>query len=278
MARGGSRRPDTRGESRCPQLQLTPRNVNTPCDGVDLDATRRYHPTRRTDGHVEFPVGSLSFPVPASLPVTTGASGNGKVKFTFSLNGDTPTTCVYRGNGWNAYNFVKCKQAPLPSADRDDDDGDHDDGPGDPLPVAGTIVTADSFTLHINKGDKTAGTTTVHLHLDGPTEFIPPPQAPIANGQIFTNPNGSHATYSTRDGALLDTDNAFFQPLGTNGRACVSCHQPEDAMGISAVSRPDGASRTPAASSRSSGPSMARTTPPPMFRRWRVGETHTASS
>ena len=136
----------------------TPRNVNTPCDGVDMDATRRYNPMLRTDGQVEFPVGSLSFPVPASLPVTTGASGNGKVKFTFSLNGDTPTTCVYRGNGWNAYDFVKCKQAPVPFADRDDDDGDHDDGPGDPLPVAGTIVTANSFLLHVNKGDKTAGT------------------------------------------------------------------------------------------------------------------------
>jgi cytochrome c peroxidase len=214
---------------------LTPRNVNTPCDGVDLDATRRYNPTLRADGHVEFPVGSLSFPVPASLPVTTGASGNGKVKFTFSLSGDTPTTCVYRGDGWNTYNFVQCAQAPLPYGDRDDDDGDHDDGPGDPLPVAGTIVTADSFTLHINKGDKTAGTTTVHLHLDGPTEFIPAAQALIANAQIFANPNGSHATYSTRGGGLLDTDNAFFQPLGTNGRACVTCHQPEDAMGISAV-------------------------------------------
>ena len=217
------------------RTEATAPGVNTPCDGIDLDAIRRYKPKSRTDGHVEFPVGSLSFPVPASLPVTTGASGNGKTKFTFSLDGGTPTTCVYRGNGTNAYNFVKCKEAPLPYADPDDDDGDHDDGPGDPLPVAGTIVTADSFTLHINKGDKTAGTTTVHLHLDGPTEFIPPPQAPIANGQIFTNPNGSHSTYSTRDGAFLDTDNAFFQPLGTNGRACVSCHQVEDAMGLSAA-------------------------------------------
>ena len=101
--------------------------------------------------------------------------------------------------------------------------------------MAGTIVTADSFTLHVNKGDKAAGPTTVRLRLDGPSEFIPPPQGPIANGQIFTNPNGSHSTYSTRDGAFLDTDNAFFQPLGTNGRACVSCHQVEDAMGLSAA-------------------------------------------
>ncbi len=50
-------------------------------------------------------------------------------------------------------------------------------------------------------------------------------------GQIFTNPNGSHSTYSTRDGAFLDTANAFFQPLGTNDRACASCHQVEDAHG-----------------------------------------------
>ena len=149
-----------------------------------------------------------------------------------------PIRCVYRGNGANAYDFVKCKKAPHPYPDPDDDDGDHDDGPGDPLPVAGTIVTADTFTLHVNKGDKTAGTTTVHLHLDGPTEFVPPPQAAIANGAIFTNPNGSHSTHSTRDGALLDTANAFFQPLGTNGRACVSCHQVEDAMGLSAAKRP----------------------------------------
>ncbi len=241
------------------RTEATARRVNTPCDGIDVDATRRYKPTRRTDAHVEFPLGSLTFAVPGSIPVTTGASGNGKVKFTFNLNDGTPTTCVYRGNGTNAYNFVKCKEAPLPHADPDDDDGDHDDGPSDPLPVAGTIVTADSFTLHINKGDRRAGTTTVHLHLDGPviddgnhctndscdpgtgvvhvpvTEFVPPPQAAIANGQIFSNPNGSHSTYSTRDGAFLDTDNAFFRPLGTNGRACVSCHQVEDAMGLSAA-------------------------------------------
>ena len=163
------------------------RRVNTPCDGIDLDATRFYRPKSRTDGRVEFPVGSLRFPVPATLPVTTGASGNGKTKFTFSLNGGTPTTCVYRGNGTNAYDFVKCREAPLPNVDADDDDGDHEDGPGDPLPVAGTMVAADSFTLHVNKGDKTAGKTTVHLRLDGPTEFVPPPQAPIANGQVFTN-------------------------------------------------------------------------------------------
>ncbi len=208
----------------------------TPCDGIDLDAIRYYHPKSRTDGHVAFPAGSLSFAVPASLPVTTGASGNGKTKLTFSLDDGPAIRCVYRGNGANAYDFVKCKKAPHPYPDPDDDDGDHVDGSGDPLPVAGTLVTADTFILHVNKGDKTAGTTTVHLHLDGPTEFVPPAQAPIANGAIFTNPNGSHSTFSRRDGAFLDTANAFFQRLGTNGRACVSCHQVEDAMGLNAES------------------------------------------
>ena len=28
-------------------------------------------------------------------------------------------------------------------------------------------------------------------------------------------------------------DHPFFEPLGTNGRACVSCHQPSDAMSLS---------------------------------------------
>jgi hypothetical protein len=153
-----------------------------------------------------------------------------------SLNGGMPTTCVDRGDGGNAFTFGKCRQAPLAYPDPDDDDeGEQDEGPRDPLPAAGSIVTADSFLLHVNRGDRRAGTTTVHLRLDGPTEFSLPSQAPIANGAIFANPNGSHATYSMRDGAFLDTNNAFFQPLGTNGRACVTCHQPEDAMGISAA-------------------------------------------
>ena len=214
---------------------VSAQGVNTPCDGIDLDAIRYYHPKSRTDGHVAFPAGSLTFAVPASLPVTTGTSGNGKTKLTFSLDDGPAIRCVYRGNGANAYDFVKCKKAPHPYPDPDDDDGDHGDGPGDPLPVAGTLVTADTFTLHVNKGEKTAGTTTVHLHLDGPTAFVPPPQGEVANGAIFTNPNGSHSTHSTRDGALLDTANAFFRPLGTNGRACATCHQVEDAMGLSAA-------------------------------------------
>ncbi|HEX7719040.1 MAG TPA: hypothetical protein VF389_04480, partial [Woeseiaceae bacterium] len=36
------------------------------------------------------------------------------------------------------------------------------------------------------------------------------------------------------DGAALDTrDHPFFAPLGPNGRACVTCHQPSDSMSLS---------------------------------------------
>ena len=47
----------------------------------------------------------------------------------------------------------------------------------------------------------------------------------------FTNPNGA-ARVVTVDGTAIDPNNPFFQSLGTNGRACVNCHQPSAAMTI----------------------------------------------
>src|SRR6185369_11174858 len=40
----------------------------------------------------------------------------------------------------------------------------------------------------------------------------------------FANPSGAAATFSTA--GKVDLTGPFFQSLGTNGRACVSCHQP----------------------------------------------------
>ncbi|MGP1609762.1 MAG: hypothetical protein ACTS5G_03565, partial [Burkholderiales bacterium] len=37
-------------------------------------------------------------------------------------------------------------------------------------------------------------------------------------------------------GAVDMTGHPFFEPIGTNGRACVTCHQPSDAMGLSLTS------------------------------------------
>ncbi len=76
--------------------------------------------------------------------------------------------------------------------------------------------------------------------------------APSASAQIHTGdhwwPEGSghrlpgSAAYSNESGELgilnasgdYDTaGHAFFEPIGTNGRACVTCHQPANAMSIS---------------------------------------------
>src|SRR5262245_8174401 len=42
--------------------------------------------------------------------------------------------------------------------------------------------------------------------------------------QPFVDPTGVVKTFSTS--GRVDTNNPFFQSLGTNGRACITCHQP----------------------------------------------------
>jgi cytochrome c peroxidase len=48
---------------------------------------------------------------------------------------------------------------------------------------------------------------------------------------LVTNGEGASATFTTAAGGVIDKSNAFFQPFG-NGRACSSCHQPEDGWSI----------------------------------------------
>jgi cytochrome c peroxidase len=50
------------------------------------------------------------------------------------------------------------------------------------------------------------------------------------NLQAFENASGQLQTFNAR--GALDLDNPFFLDLGTNGRACVTCHQPENAWTI----------------------------------------------
>lgn len=50
------------------------------------------------------------------------------------------------------------------------------------------------------------------------------------NLQDFPDPTGSVRTVSTT--GSVDTTNPFFQSLGTNGRACSSCHQASDAWTV----------------------------------------------
>lgn len=49
----------------------------------------------------------------------------------------------------------------------------------------------------------------------------------------FLDFTGLSGTYSKTGN--IDLSRPFFQSLGTNGRACVTCHEPSDAFGLSAV-------------------------------------------
>jgi hypothetical protein len=52
----------------------------------------------------------------------------------------------------------------------------------------------------------------------------------LPNMLRFPNPTGYAATFSTT--GSVDLTGPFFQSLGSNGRACVSCHQPSDGWTI----------------------------------------------
>jgi hypothetical protein len=51
----------------------------------------------------------------------------------------------------------------------------------------------------------------------------------------YDNPDGQIRILNT-SGAIHTADHPFFEALGTNGRACVTCHQPSNAMSVSVTS------------------------------------------
>jgi cytochrome c peroxidase len=257
MSAAGCSDPPDEGSGVAPEaLSAEP----SPCDGVSLDARRDYRPRSWTDGHVAFAGGALTFVVPAEIPVTLGAAGNGKVKLTYSSGFGAATTCVYRGNGrWGHggrnYVFKKCKVGPHPDGD-DDDDDEEDDGPADAVPVAGSTVSADTFTLHVSRGDRNFSATVVHLALPGPV---------LSDNDACTDDtcdrisgNVSHAAIALDDGNECTTDScaaatgpahtpvdtAFCRGkanfhdrtlagLGGNGRACSDCHMDSQSFQLS---------------------------------------------
>jgi cytochrome c peroxidase len=78
-----------------------------------------------------------------------------------------------------------------------------------------------------------AGTIVISRTVKG--QFLPSSnQTFIPNGTSFLNPGGASQTSSTAGGGI-DLTGLFFQSLGTNGRSCGSCHQPSDAMSVSAL-------------------------------------------
>src|SRR5690242_14344936 len=46
------------------------------------------------------------------------------------------------------------------------------------------------------------------------------------------NPDGQ-VTVVSKKGSVQTQDHPFFEPLGSNRRACITCHQPANAMSVS---------------------------------------------
>jgi cytochrome c peroxidase len=62
------------------------------------------------------------------------------------------------------------------------------------------------------------------------SEYIPPV---IDRFRVDLDPKGAIASFQP-NGATITANNAFFQDLGTNGRRCVTCHQPQNGWSVSA--------------------------------------------
>jgi cytochrome c peroxidase len=53
--------------------------------------------------------------------------------------------------------------------------------------------------------------------------------------ESYENADGQVSVVNKK-GSVQTKDHPFFEPLGTNGRACVTCHQPANAMSVAAAS------------------------------------------
>ena len=61
-----------------------------------------------------------------------------------------------------------------------------------------------------------------------------PTPALIPADRLDVDPSGLIETLNS-NGLTLTKNNAFFQDLGTNGRTCFTCHQPDQGWGVSAT-------------------------------------------
>ena len=66
-----------------------------------------------------------------------------------------------------------------------------------------------------------------------PTVGTQPTPPVIPQTVITSDPSGFLASFQPK-GSTLTANNAFFQNLGTNGRTCFTCHEPQDGWGLSA--------------------------------------------
>ena len=90
--------------------------------------------------------------------------------------------------------------------------------------AVGLALTAISFGMRA-QGGGSYGAPTRSWWQAGQGDFFP-------WEQDYSDPNGQASVLSA-NGAVNTQDHPFFEALGRNGRACVTCHQPANAMSVS---------------------------------------------
>jgi cytochrome c peroxidase len=89
-------------------------------------------------------------------------------------------------------------------------------------------------SLAYNAGGLTAAGALYLAALQTPAEGQPAPAAPplLQQLEVHANPHGQVGIYLS-GGPIVPAENAFFRPLGTNGRSCATCHRPSSGMSLS---------------------------------------------
>ena len=102
------------------------------------------------------------------------------------------------------------------------------------LALSGPAASADDAAgaAAATAGEVAAKLRMLQLFPDAATETqVAPPVIPQL--EIDPDPTGTIASFQP-NGATATASNAFFQNLGSNGRTCFTCHEPQDAWGLSA--------------------------------------------
>jgi hypothetical protein len=102
------------------------------------------------------------------------------------------------------------------------------------LPVLASTARADDLKAAAATAGEVAHKQRMHLLF--PDHAFGVQRAPqvIPELELTPDPSGVLATFRP-NGAVMTANNAFFQNLGSNGRTCFTCHEPQDGWGLSAA-------------------------------------------
>ncbi len=167
---------------------LSPENASAPSStpsgttgtpvtcSVSLIATLVFHASQHIDGTATF-TKPIPFAIPASIPITVGASKNGQASLAFSKEGGSTVTCSYTlKNAASSFSLTSC------------DNGD----------AAGASESATNFVLQIQNADHGAGTTGSEIQI-GLTLRAP-------DGSVCAGSNACFQSYTCQSGTCTGSN------------------------------------------------------------------------